>query len=193
MKHEWTTAEIIEHFTLLEGEQALVGAKVSHNKLGQALLLKFFQHEARFPEEPSEIPRQAVDYVAQQLGLSAAVLEAYKWQGRSIKAHTAKLFVSTFGFHPATLTDQAELRDWLVHAVLPEEYRPVYLEERSYARLRERHLEPPSRKQVKRLITSACHRYEQAFFAQTLARLPSEVKARLRDLIHTPMTTETMI
>lgn len=183
MKHEWTTAEIIEHFTLLEGEQALIGAKVSHNKLGQALLLKFFQHEARFPEEPSEIPRQAVDYVAQQLGLSAAVLEAYKWHGRSIKAHR-KAIREYVGFHPATLTDQAELRDWLVHDVLPEEYRPVYLEERSYARLRERHLEPPSRKQVKRLIASACHRYEQAFFAQTFARLPSEVKARLRDLIH---------
>jgi hypothetical protein len=61
MKQDWTIDEIIDHFTLLEDEQEPVKVDAPHNKLGQALLLKFFQYEARFPENQSEIPLQAVD------------------------------------------------------------------------------------------------------------------------------------
>jgi len=99
MKQDWTTDEIIEYFTLLEGEQELVRDKTAHNKLGKALLLKFFQYEAGFPENRSEIPPQAVDYVAQQLGLSPSVFQAYKWYGRSIKDHR-KDFASFAVFVP---------------------------------------------------------------------------------------------
>ena len=67
MKQGWTINEIIEHFTLLEDEQEFIGINASRNKLGKALLLKFFQYEFRFPEDESEIPRQAVEYIAQQL------------------------------------------------------------------------------------------------------------------------------
>jgi uncharacterized protein DUF4158 len=70
MKQDWTIDEIIEHFTLLEDEQEFIGVNAPHNKLGKALLLKFFQHEFRFPDDQSEIPRQAVEYIAQQLDLS---------------------------------------------------------------------------------------------------------------------------
>ncbi len=183
MKQDWTTDELIEHFTLLESEQEFVSANAPHNELGKALLFKFFQYEARFPETPSEIPRQTVDYIAHQLGLSPKVLTAYKWRGRSIKEHRRDIR-EFYGFRPATMVDQGELRDWLVNEVLPDEYRPVYLEEQVYDQLRKRHIEPPSQKQVKRLITSAIHNYEQAFFAQTAERLSPEVRSCLHDLIH---------
>jgi hypothetical protein len=62
MKQVWTSDEIIEHFTLLKNEQEFVKANANHNKLGKALLLKFFQYKARFPEDPTEIPQQAVVY-----------------------------------------------------------------------------------------------------------------------------------
>lgn len=183
MKPDWTTNELIEQFTLLESEQELARANAPHNKLGKALLLKFFQYEARFPEDQTEIPLQVIDYVAQQLGVSAEALAAYKWQGRSIKDHR-KAIREFYGFHPVTVTEQDELRDWLVNKGLPDEHRPLYLEERVYTRLRALHVEPPSRKQVKRLVASAIYRYEQAFFAQTAERLSPEVKVRLLDLIH---------
>ena len=76
MKPDWTTNELIEQFTLLESEQELARANAPHNKLGKALLLKFFQYEARFPEGQTEIPLQVIDYVAQQLGVSAEALAA---------------------------------------------------------------------------------------------------------------------
>ena len=183
MKQDWITDEIIEHFTILGEEQELIKANATHNKLGKALLLKFFQYEARFPEDQSEIPQQAIEYVAQQLELTPDVFEKYKWDGRSIKDHR-RAIREFYDFHPATMADQEDLRHWLRDEILPDEHRPLYLEEMVYARLRKQHIEPPSQKQVKRLITSAIHLNEQAFFTQTVERLSSEVKERLRALIY---------
>ncbi|WP_094191761.1 DUF4158 domain-containing protein [Streptomyces katrae] len=41
--------------------------KSAKNRLGFALLLKFFEIEARFPEGPGEVPTAAVEYAAQQV------------------------------------------------------------------------------------------------------------------------------
>ncbi|MFE4777824.1 hypothetical protein [Streptomyces sp. NPDC056713] len=42
--------------------------------LGFAMLLKFFEVEARFPETDREVPAPAVGYVAQQVKLSFGVV-----------------------------------------------------------------------------------------------------------------------
>ena len=41
--------------------------KTDHNRLGFAVLFKFFQYKARFPTTRSEIPQSVIDYVARQL------------------------------------------------------------------------------------------------------------------------------
>jgi TnpA family transposase len=182
MKRNWSTDEIIEHFTLLPTERQSLGVKEQHNLLGKALLLKFFQYEGRFPEEAWEIPDEIIAYIAQQLDLPEAIIDQYEWVGRRSSEHRANIRELT-GFHPATLADQDELRDGLLNDTLPGEHRPIYLEELVYDRLRKLRIEPPSHQQVKRLVTSAIYRYEQVFFAQTAACLSPEAKARLRDLI----------
>jgi TnpA family transposase len=182
MKRDWSTDELIEHFTLLPAEVAFLGSNDPHNQLGKAILLKFFEHAGRFPEDQSELPTTVIAYIAQQLDLPEQVIHQYDWDGRRIKAHR-KDIREFYGFHPATLTDQDELHDWLFSEILPSEHRPIYLEELVDDRLRKLRIEPPSRKQVKRLITSAIHRYEQTFFVQTVEHLSPEVKSRLRDLI----------
>lgn len=187
MNSNLTFDEIVESYTLLSEEQRFVKANAAHNKLGNALLLKFFQTHARFPEDRKEIPPQAVEYVAQQLGVSPEVFEAYKWHNRSIKNHR-KAIRELLGFRPVTLADQEEMRDWLVQEVLPEEYRPIYLEELVYEQLRKLHIEPPSKGRMKRLVTSAIYHYEQIFVTQTVGQLSSEVKRRLHDLIDYPET-----
>ena len=74
MKHDWSTDEIIEHFTLLPAEIRFLGSNAPHNQLGKAVLLKFFEHEGRFPEDQSELPETIVVYIAQQLDLPALVM-----------------------------------------------------------------------------------------------------------------------
>jgi len=182
MKQVLTVDEIIGHFTLLEEEQEFIKSNAPHNKLGKALLLKFFQYEFCFPEDQSEIPRQAIDYIAQQLDLSPDIFESYNWYGRSIKTHR-KDIREVLGFRPASLSDQDSLHNWLLNEIIPDEHRPTYLEELTYSRLRELYIEPPSRKQINRLITSAIYNHEQRLFTQTSESLPAETKAQLRNLI----------
>jgi len=54
VKRQWSPEELIEHFSLLPQEHSLLLAAIAnvvpHNQLGFAVLLKFFQVEARFPE-----------------------------------------------------------------------------------------------------------------------------------------------
>ena len=52
MKRDWNADELVEHWTLPPGEKALLANKTGPTRLGFAVLLKFFQHEGRFPLGP---------------------------------------------------------------------------------------------------------------------------------------------
>lgn len=181
--------DIIENFTLLPAELSFLGNNAPHNQLGKALLLKFFQCEGRFPEKLADLTEPAIAYVAQQLQVSAEILKQYAWGGRRIKQHRHDIR-DLLGFRSATLADQRGLRVWLEEAVLPHEHRPDYLEPLVYQRLRHAHLEPPTRKQITRLITSAIYRHQQSFFNATTAALPEAVKVKLRHLIFPSETSD---
>jgi Domain of unknown function (DUF4158) len=55
MKRKWETDELVEHWSLNDSEMELVRRKKGVNRLGMAFLLKFFQHEGRFPSQKNEI------------------------------------------------------------------------------------------------------------------------------------------
>ncbi|MFD7630716.1 DUF4158 domain-containing protein [Streptomyces sp. NPDC059851] len=67
MRQEWEPEDLIEVWALLEEDQERLRNKSGANRLGFALLLKFFEVETRFPEGAGEIPVSAVSYVAQQV------------------------------------------------------------------------------------------------------------------------------
>jgi hypothetical protein len=67
----WEPEDLIEVWTLLEDEVVRLRNKTGANRLGLALLLKFFEVEARFPENAGEVPAPAVAYVAQQVKVPA--------------------------------------------------------------------------------------------------------------------------
>ena len=66
MKRQWETEELIEHWTLHVEELALLGNKTGATRLGFAVLLKFFQKEARFPAYKNEVPGVVITYLATQ-------------------------------------------------------------------------------------------------------------------------------
>ncbi len=69
--------------------------------MGFALLLKFFELDARFPRDASELPPAAVQYVAEQVAIDPDELGRYDWAGRSIKYHRAQIR-DALGFREAT-------------------------------------------------------------------------------------------
>lgn len=112
MRQEWKPEDLIEVWTLLEEDQERLRNKSGANRLGFALLLKFFEVEARFPENAEEIPAPAVAYVAQQVKVPAGEWAAYDWAGRAIKRHRLEIR-GAFGFRECTAEDQAQLAEWL--------------------------------------------------------------------------------
>ena len=94
MKRQWTTDELVEHWTLLPDELALLANKTGATRLGFAVLLKWFQQEGRFRQTKQEIPSVIVPHVAKQVGVPADQYAQYSWQGRTIEYHRASSAIS---------------------------------------------------------------------------------------------------
>ncbi len=77
--------ELVEHWTVLDDEQALVDAKHGGLRLGFALLLKHYTRYGRFPTGVAELPDAAIEFVARQLQVPAVDVGTYEWTGRSIE------------------------------------------------------------------------------------------------------------
>jgi hypothetical protein len=74
MKRQWEHEELVEHWTLDIEDRILLGNKTGATRLGFAVLLKFFQHEGRFPPHKNEVPGIVITFLATQVGVAP---EAY--------------------------------------------------------------------------------------------------------------------
>lgn len=182
MRQEWEPEDLIEVWTLLEEDQERLRNKSGANRLGFALLLKFFEVEARFPEDAGEIPVPAVSYVAQQVRVAAEEWAAYDWSGRAIKRHRMEIR-GAFGFRECTEEDQAQLAEWLAVELCGVELNRDRLAEAVVARCRKDRLEPPAPGQIDRLVGKAVSTFEERFCAATVGRLSAATRSRLDDLI----------
>jgi Domain of unknown function (DUF4158) len=79
VRREWQPEELIASWTLIDRDWELLSNKSGATRLGFALLLRFFDLEARFPAHPGELPPAAVDYVAGQAKVPADALAEYDW------------------------------------------------------------------------------------------------------------------
>ena len=159
MKRKWENHELIEHWTIEASERVLIGRKRGANRLGFALLLKFFALKGRFPEKKHEIPRAVRTFVAEQLNLNESLYQDYKWNGRSLKYHRVEIR-ELYGFHRMSMHDFDEMRQWLVETVVPEAVDDRRLRQSLYSELRARQIEPPTYAQIERLLNSAQRQFE---------------------------------
>lgn len=175
MKRKWENHELIEHWTIDEDDRQLILKKRGVNRLGVALLLKFFQLRGCFPEKPSEIPRVVRIFVAEQLGNEEGSYQSYDWQGRAIKRHRVEIR-QLYGFHRMRKDEFVPLRQWLIDEVLPYEGDGRRLKQSLYAELRARKIEPPTYAQVERLLNSARRQFEIQFCDAILQQLPTDCR-----------------
>ena len=83
--------ELIEFWTLLDEDRALLVGKRGATALGFAVLLKHYSRYGRFPRGRSEVPDEVIVFVARQLGVAAADLGFYEWTGSTIEYHRAQV------------------------------------------------------------------------------------------------------
>lgn len=99
-----------------------MGNKSGVTRLGFAMLLKFFEIEARFPRSAEEVPVAAVAYVAEQVKVDPDGFVGYQFSGGTIEYHRAQVRAA-FGFREFTRGDEDKLAGWLAAEVCPVELR----------------------------------------------------------------------
>jgi hypothetical protein len=174
--------ELVEHWTVLEDERALVGAKRGATRLGFALLLKCYTRHGRFPAGGAELPGAVVEFVAGQVGVSPAEMGSYKWAGRSIECHRAQIR-EHLGFRACSVADAGQLTAWLAEHVVERERRPERVHEELLARCLSERIEPPAPGRSDRVVRSALRTGEVTLSARVASRLSDESKARIAALV----------
>ncbi len=92
-------------------------------RLGFTLLLKFYTRSGRFPRGRSELPQEAVDFVARQMKVPAGDLGFYEWSGSTIEYHRAQAR-RHLGYRERGVTDAERLTAWLAEHVTQAERSP---------------------------------------------------------------------
>ena len=165
MKRNWELDELIEHSTLMPQEMRLVGNKAGGTRLGFSVMLKYFQHEGRFPNHRIEVPNVVVEYIAKQIGCSPDLFPLYDWAGRTASYHRSQ--VRKFcGFREATLKDYDNISNWLINNVLSHDHDFEHLREETYRLFREFSIEPVTPDRIEQLIKSAIRTFEDHFLIQ---------------------------
>jgi hypothetical protein len=171
--------ELVEHWTLLADEQELIAGKRGPTRLAFALLLKFYTRAGRFPRGRGELPDEAVEFVAGQVGVDPNELGIYEWSGSTIAYHRAQIRTH-LGFRECSVADADKLTEWLAANVCEAERRPELIRDELLVRCRAERIEPPAAGRVDRIVRSAMHQAEQKLTARIVGRLPVDVGTRQR-------------
>jgi hypothetical protein len=174
--------ELIEFWTLLDEDRALLVGRRGATALGFALLLKHYSRYGRFPRGRSEVSDEVIAFVARQLGVTAGDLGFYEWAGSTIEFHRAQIR-NHLGYRIATLADQEKLTGWLSEAVAHTERRPDRVREELLAEFRRLRIEPPTGGRILRMVRSALRTAEQNWASRIAGRLNPSVAGRLLNLI----------
>lgn len=103
VRQEWASQDLVVAWTLVDDDWRRIANKRRATRLGFALLLKFFELEARFPEDPDELPAVVVAYVADQVRVPADAFDGYGWS-TTCPPHRLRHFCSP-GSRPQGLDD----------------------------------------------------------------------------------------
>ena len=180
MRRDWEPEDLVACWTLVDADWRLVANKSGATRLGFALLLKFFEQEARFPRHIGELPPAAVDYIGAQTKVDPGQLAKYDWSGRTIKYHRGQIR-DALGFREAARADEEALTAWLAEEVAPAELSEDRLRESLVAHCRAEHIEPPGR--IERIVGAARAAASDQFCATTLSRLGLDAADRLEELV----------
>ncbi|WP_406177315.1 DUF4158 domain-containing protein [Streptomyces sp. NBC_00996] len=113
----------------------MVAQQDGSDPVGFAVQLKSLTWRGRFPKLRIQLPPDAVEHVAKQVGVLAAELAFYDFTGRTAKRHRSELRRLT-GWHEYGVNEEVKLTAHLVDAIWHDKRR----EEQVRAELIERGL-----------------------------------------------------
>jgi TnpA family transposase len=174
--------ELVEHWTLLDGDRELVAGKRGATRLAFALMLKFYARHGRFPDGDGDLPGDVVKFVARQVDVPTAEVSGYDWSERTGRYYRAQIR-HHFGYRECTVDDAEALQRWLVAHVAERDPRLEVVRDELLGRCRKWRVEPPSEGRVERITRSAIQVAQTALCERIVGRLASEAIARIESLL----------
>ncbi|MFJ9033498.1 DUF4158 domain-containing protein [Streptomyces sp. NPDC102274] len=180
---------VVDHFTLSGDEAGWLRNKTGATRLGFAVQLKFLTWHGQFPKMRLELPPDAVEHVAKQVGVAASELGFYDFTSRVAKRHRSELRDLT-GWHECSKTDLVKLVSHLVDVIWHNERREEQVRAEPLRQMRVDLIEPPTAAQIATIIRSALHQSDDRAVAEVAARLAREEDCprRLDALVFTDPT-----
>jgi hypothetical protein len=106
-------------YNLSDDELALAKKKNSDkNRLGFAVLLKYFQLEYHYPKHIKYIDPLMLNTIANQLNILPSIISHFDWEGRSTERFRQEIR-EFIGCREATKNDVFNLKLWLFKNVFP--------------------------------------------------------------------------
>jgi hypothetical protein len=174
--------EVVDHFTLVGDEVDQLHNKTGATRLGFALALKFLLWRGRFPRGHHELPDDAVEHVARQVGVPAEESRCYDIAGRTAQRHRSEIRRYT-GFRECSVADADKLACWLATHVAESERREDRVRGDLLARCHRELIEPPSADRVTEIVRSALYQAEQALLTRIVGCLDPGAVSRLEALV----------
>ncbi len=145
--------DVIEHFTLDDGERELLRNKSGSTRLGFAAMLKFLSWKGRFPRGRFELPDDAIEHLARQVKVPPVEIGAYDFAGRQIKNHRREIRNHT-GFRICSVADAEALAGWLATNIAQDERRVEHVRVLLLRQCKDERIEPPTPERVARIVDS---------------------------------------
>ena len=170
-------------FQLSNDELSLIKTKKpSKNKLGFAILLKYFQLENRYPKDIKFVDPLMLHTIANQLNIRTSRIDNFDWEGRSTDRYRQEIR-GFLRYREANETVIASLKLWLIKKVFPEAIKKSQRIEYAYIYFRENKIEPVSHKELERHINSAHHAFEQQLFESISSKLLNQTKKMIDSIL----------
>ncbi|MDT0544905.1 Tn3 family transposase [Streptomyces lonegramiae] len=178
--------ELERFFFLDDADRELIeGKRRSHNRLGFAAQLTTARYLGVFLDDPTDVPPEVVDYLAEQLGIAdASALKAYGDRENTRLAHVRELrkLLEYTEFAEA----EAELRVWVDARAWTTGEGPKALFDAAVGWLRERRVLLPGVTTLARLVASVREAANQRLWDSLYGLLSTGQRAVLDSLLTVP-------
>ena len=184
MKLFWEQSELEVNFTLNTAERKILSNRTNVNKLGLAILMKYFQYEHRFPNKRKEIPILLIKYIAEQLNISAEEFKNYNIQTNKREIKRQRAIIRQF--YNIRKWDKRyfhQVYEFIIKLVLPDKIEIEDIRNAILKFLYDKSIEPPRQKPLMRIIKSILNLWEHDFFEKIYNELSSKTKKQLDNLL----------
>jgi Domain of unknown function (DUF4158) len=182
MRQHVTLQELDEHFTVLPQEHTLLAQKSPAQRLGCAILLKYFQWEGRFPTAWHDVPRAVIRHLAERLGVPVDSIRQYDLEGRLARYHKEHIR-QWMGFRPGTAADAEAIKAWVCAHTCIDQVAVLQLLSRLAERYKQLKIELPTPSRLERLAHSALQMVDGQFFTTLAQALAPETRALLDTML----------